>query len=303
MAVYLHSIGAAVGAPAPIAELPQLAADSLLAEYLASSGLERYRRADETPPALALRAIRATLERAGLDPRELEVVVWGSTSFQERAWYTTEPSRVLGECGLWTATPIGTTLSECGNLAAVLRVGAALVKAGHAHVLVVVTDRAAAPELRLVAPSVAILSDGAAACVLSAAPRGFEVLGIRQVTNHRARPAPDDQAVRVLRHNAEGMRRAAQAVLAATGTDPAVISHLVTNNLARPILELFAAQCRVDFERVVRGQVADHGHVFAADGLINLAAAGVVPGETVLVATNGTCNWGAALLRCFGRES
>jgi hypothetical protein len=69
--VYLHSIGSALGAPAPIRELPQLAADPMLAEYLASSGLEHYRRADETPPELAARAIRATLDRAGLDPRQI----------------------------------------------------------------------------------------------------------------------------------------------------------------------------------------------------------------------------------------
>jgi 3-oxoacyl-[acyl-carrier-protein] synthase-3 len=300
--VYLHSIGSALGAPAPIRELPQLAADPMLAEYLASSGLEHYRRADETPPELAARAIRATLDRAGLDPRQIDTVVWGSTSFQDRAWYTTDVSRVLREAGLATATPIGTTLSECGNLAAVLRVATALVAAGHAHVLAVVTDRAAGPAHRLVPPSVAVLSDGAAACIVSAEPRGFEIVAIRQVTNHRARPDAEDQAVRVLRHNAEGMRRAAQAVLAAAGVAPGAITHVIANNLARAVLELFAAQCRVDFARVFRGHVAGHGHVFAADGLINLAAAGAARGETVLLATNGTCNWGAALLGCAGGE-
>jgi 3-oxoacyl-[acyl-carrier-protein] synthase-3 len=286
-----------------IAELPQLAADPLLAEYLASSGLGFYRKTDATPPELAARALRGTLACAELDPRQIDVVVWGSTSFQDRGWYTEDVSAVLEELGLGTATAIGVTLSECGNLAAVLRVAAALVGAGHRHVLAVVTDRCASAELRLVAPSVAVLSDGAAACVVSADPRGYELVAIHQVTNHRARPRPDDQAIRVLRHNAEGMRRAAYGALQAARVAASDVAHLITSNLARSIVELFAAQCGVGLERVFSQHVASHGHVFAADGLINLAALPAEPAQHILLATNGTCNWGAAVLRrCGGRS-
>ena len=297
MTPFIHSFASALGEPASICGLPQLVDDPLLAEYLTSSGLAHYLQSAASPPELAAHALRATLELAELDPRQIDVVVWGSTSFQNRAWYCADVSRALGDVGLWTATPIGVTLSECGNLIAVLRVAAGLVAAGHANVLVVVTDCAASPEQRLVPPSVAVLSDGAAACVVSADPRGFEIRAIRQVTNHRARQTVDDQAVRVMRHNAEGMRRATNAVLAATGVDPAAIKCVVTNNLARPVLEMFAAQARVDYARVFRDHVADYGHVFASDGLINLAAIPSAQDDCILLATNGTCNWGAALLR------
>jgi hypothetical protein len=77
-------------------------------------------------------------------------------------------------------------------------------------------------------------------------------------------------------------------------------ARMITNNLSRTVVELFASQCRVPLDRVFRDRAIGDGHVFAADGLINLAAAGAALDDVLLIATNGTCNRGAAVVRALG---
>jgi 3-oxoacyl-[acyl-carrier-protein] synthase III len=72
---------------------------------------------------------------------------------------------------------------------------------------------------------------------------------------------------------------------------------MIANNLAKSILEMFAGQAGIPFRRVYTDNVASYGHVYAADGLMNLDDCAVEKGDAVLVATNGTCNWGAMVLR------
>lgn len=295
---YLHAIGSALGEPRPIAGIEPIARSPDLLDFLHVNGLRDYRQSDLDPPALAREAMRVAIERSGLDPRQIGAVVWSTTSFQQRGWYTDDVSRILGELGLWTAVPVGVTLSECGNLSAALQVAAGLVAAGHRHVLLVVADRCPGPDQRLVAPSLAVLSDGAAACILSAEPGdGYELLAVAQCANHRARSAQGGESMLVLRQNAEGMRRALTAALRQAQTEPAAVAAMIANNLVRTMLEMFATQAGIPFARVYTDHLASHGHVYAADGLLNLAECGVEKGDTVLLATNGTCNWGAMVLR------
>jgi 3-oxoacyl-[acyl-carrier-protein] synthase III len=295
--VYLHSIGSALGDARPISSIAPIAGDSDLLDFLHANGLRDYRHADRDPPELAAEAMRETLRLSGLDPRQIGAVVWSSTSFQQRSWYTDDVSRQLGALGLWTAIPVGVTLSECGNLAAALQVATGLVADGHRHVLVVVADRCPSPDQRLVAPSLAVLSDGAASCIVSAEPGGFEFLAAAQYANHRARPGETAQSMLVIRQNAEGMRRAVAAALGKTSIAPDDVGTMLTNNLAISILELFATQAGIPFERMFTGNISSHGHVYAADVLLNLAGCSAKKGSSVLLATNGTCNWAAIVLR------
>jgi 3-oxoacyl-[acyl-carrier-protein] synthase-3 len=295
---YLHSIGSALGEARPIAGIEPIADNPDLLDFLRLNGLRDYRHSDRDPPLLATEAMRESIERSGLDPRQIGAIVWSSTSFQQRSWYTDDVSRQLGELGLWTAVPIGVTLSECGNLSAALQVAAGLVAGGHRHVLVVVADRCPGPDQRLVPPSLAVLSDGAASCIVSAEPRpGFELLAVAQCANHRVRSGQAGETMVVLRQNAEGMRRALTTALRQAAVEPGAVGAMITNNLAKIMLEMFAAQAGIPFARVYTEHLASHGHVYAADGLLNLAECEVEEGDTVLLATNGTCNWGAMVLR------
>lgn len=299
-AVYLHSFAHHVGAAAPIASIEPIARDETVLEFLLAMGLRDYRRSDQSPWRLAAASARATLERAGMGAGQIGGMVYASTSFQQRSFYVNDLSELVRELELWHVSPLGVTLSECGNFAAALRVASALVRSGEQdQVLLVTADVCPGPEARLIPPTVSVLSDGAASCIVSAERRGFEVLSVRQVSNHRVRFAdPSTESVRVLRYNAEGARRAARAAMVDAGVSPPDLASLVPNNLTRSVLELFAAQCEVPFDRVYTARVAELGHVYACDAIINLDAA--APAGTHLVLSNGTCTWGAAVVRGAG---
>lgn len=82
---------------------------------------------------------------------------------------------------------------------------------------------------------------------------------------------------------------------------PADYDWLVTSNYCTTNVDDFADLAGIDRDRVFRGTVARYGHVFAADGLINLAeltgTGRVAPGERVLVLSTGPFSWGAIGLR------
>ncbi len=304
--IFLHSIAYALGEPEPISTIEPIAHRQIVLEYLLGMGLRDYRRTERSPPQLAVAALRRTIELAGLAPSQLDAVVYVSTAFWKREWYSQDISALLAELGAHQATPIGVTLSECGNLATALRVASGLVASGQFNnLLLVTTDTCPSPELRLVEPSVSVLSDGAASCVVSAEePRGFELLGVQQTSNHKIRLVnPETEAVKILRYIAEGVRRSARGLMGRLSLDPSQVSRLILGNLNRNVQQIFAAQCEVPFERVYTENVATLGHVFASDGLINLkdaTATGVSPGERLLVITNGMANWGAVALEAVG---
>jgi 3-oxoacyl-[acyl-carrier-protein] synthase-3 len=94
-----------------------------------------------------------------------------------------------------------------------------------------------------------------------------------------------------------GVRGALTALYQASGTGPGSYQWLVANNYSTANLGDFADLAGVPRERVFRGTVARHGHVFTADGLINLAALTaaeqVAAGDGVLVLSTGPFSWGA----------
>lgn len=72
---------------------------------------------------------------------------------------------------------------------------------------------------------------------------------------------------------------------------------MVTNNYSSANLEDFADVAGMSADRVFRRNVDRIGHIFAADGLINLAdleaTDELAPGDRVLVLSSGPCSWGA----------
>lgn len=299
--VYLQAAAWELGDERPIQEILPVANDELVLNYLLSKGLCNYRYSTSSPAELALASVRRTLATASISPSDISTVIYASTSFQNRQWYTSEISKMMLEAGLRHATPLGVSLSECGNFASALRVAVRLVQGGDCnHVLLVTTDVCPDPENRLVPPSATILSDGAASCVVTSHPGGFQVLSVRQVSNHRVRLLnPAKESTRLMRLTSHGISAAAEESLKEAQVSQEQITHLILTNQNRAVLEIFASQCGVPMERVYLGLVAKHAHIYASDSLINLASCNTAyPGKDqyFLVVANGSCSWGAAVL-------
>ncbi|ACY13670.1 3-oxoacyl-ACP synthase [Haliangium ochraceum] len=294
----LDAFASCIGAPRPLAELDGVSEE--VRALLLGSGLSSVPHAEESPPHMAREALRRSLEAAGLEAASVGTVVWSSTSFHQRSWYTSDVSHVLAELGLTRANAVGVTLGECGNLGPALRVAEGLVAGGAAPLLLVCTDAVRPDVDRVVPPSATVLGDGAVACVVSPTRGRVSVRAVSQISNHLLRRIdPQTQAVRTLRVTAQGVARAAKAALDQAGLEPARVSRLLLTNQNKAVRLMFAQQCGIPVERIRTPTIADNAHLFAADILAGLpsVSAELDIGDHILAVANGTCTWTGIVFR------
>jgi 3-oxoacyl-[acyl-carrier-protein] synthase-3 len=295
----LGAFAACTGAPTPLGEL---GLDAGAHDALSGGGMESVLVATRTPVEMAVNSLRATLDAAaGVDPGQIATVVWGTTSFTERSWYTDDISHAVTGLGLGQADVVGVTLGECGNIGPALRACRALVAETGRPALLVCTDAARPGASRVVAPNVAILSDGAASCLAGAGgPASVVVESIGQASNHRLRALdPNVDGMRALRITAKGVALAAQRALEAAGRTAAEVGMLLLPNYNASAQALFAQQCGIELGRVRTPTLASHAHLFAADVLtgLPLLAAEATHGDVVLAIAAGTCTWAGVVCR------
>lgn len=292
----------AVGELVPV---EQVAAPAALAERLRAYGFATCSVADRPPSELAADAVADLLLRHGLTGGDIDAVVYGTCSHRGEPAGHQGVRGMLDRLGLAAARLYGVWLGESGNLVGALRLARALLtSAGMRTVLVVVAD--AVPkrpgEYRAMPNAVTINGDGAAACLLSTVRRGpFTVEGIGHCASPAMSAAERGSGLREYLEFMTGVRAALTALHNESGTGPDSYQWLVANNYSASNLSDFADLAGIAHERVFRGTVPRHGHVFTADGLINLAAltdsAKVAPGDRVLVLSTGPFSWGAIGLR------
>jgi len=302
--IFLHGISHVTGAPEDIATIDEIGRDEDTLATLTSLGLASYRRSSEPPAELAYRAVMGTLERARLGADQIDAVVYAPNTFDQQTYFGHDISRFSERAGLLAAIPIGVTLAECGNISSALRVGRGLIASGDcACVLVVTADVCTVPTERLVRPSITVMSDGAASCVLRSAdaPSGLELLGVWQKTNPKARG--NDKAasfIRTAKYTADGVAAVTRAAMDALRLTPHDVRRLITNNYNHSVLRLFATKSGFTLRDCFLDNVGRYGHVYAADNLINLdafAGSDGRPGDTVLALSTGACTWGVAAVR------
>lgn len=295
--IYLSAIAHAIGRLRPISEIERLVRDEARMVVLSHHGLRDYSEAPEGPASLAIESARGTLTEAQLSPGDIDLVLYASTSFERREHYTTGFAQFASALGLGEVTPVGTFLSECANLVSALRLGAGLLRAGDARrILLVCTDTFPDDEARL-RNQFTVNSDGAASCLLTTEARpGFELLGLHQVTDQRAR-SPEDAPTRYMRV-LEGVRRAAAGLREKLGATRH-IDGLVVNNYHRQCVGMIARKCDFVMEQVFTDNIPRHAHLSSADGLINLrdrAAKDDQP-ENLMCLTTGLATWASFAVR------
>jgi len=153
---------------------------------------------------------------------------------------------------------------------------------------------------RVVAPSVAVLSDGAASCLARPGAGLVAVESVAQASNHRLRALnPDVDGIRTLRITAKGVALAAQRALQAAGRSAADVEALLLPNYNGAAQALFAQQCGIELSRVRTPTLAEQAHLFAGDMLtgLPLVAAELDSGAVVLAIAAGTCTWAGAVCR------
>jgi 3-oxoacyl-[acyl-carrier-protein] synthase III len=305
---YLSAIEYEIGEPVPIGTLDTGAdGERERIEFLRREGMAHYRRTDKTPKELALGAALRTLRASSLAAGDIDLILYASSSFHTHDACRRDVQLFCQEIGAGNTPVAGVTGMECANVGLAIRNAAAYLSAGLArNVLVVTTDRCAAAQSRLLAPPVAVMSDGAASCIVSSElAEGFEILGQSSHVDHALRFTDrQEDFTTIVKRTALGVHDTIRALFAKCGVTGSDVSQVVANNVLSSFLQLFASQGRVPPERIYRSSLAANGHVYSADTLINLrdhcesaAASGQALGSApILLMSNAIAAWLAVLL-------
>lgn len=177
-------------------------------------------------------------------------------------------SHLQADFGLDRAAVIGLNQQACTGLLGAVRIAKLLLSAEPEvrRVLCVTADRF--PPGALYEQSYNLISDGAAACLVSGEPQGYLVLACHAITNGAMAAASDDETVgsyftyahRVIRETL------AKARLGASDVDWVVPQN--TNVKASVILSRLLD---VDYGRFYCPSIAEVGHMISGDNLVNLA--------------------------------
>lgn len=213
-------------------------------------------------------------------------------------------SRLQADFGLDRAVVFGLTQQACTGMLGSLRMAAALLASepGWRRVLCVTADRF--PEGALYEQSYSLISDSAAACLVSAGPqissatRALRLISAHQITNGGLHEATGDEAAGTF---FSYMPRLVREAAARAGIGVGDLDWVVPQNANQHIWRVVARVLGIDHERIWQPTLADTGHAISADNIINLeallASGRVRPGDRIMLVIAGYgLNWQSVLL-------
>lgn len=317
---YLHSIGVAVGPAIPLAEAAGADEDAAVVEVLSAEGFRDIPIADSDVCDLARRAMIDTLTRGSIDGADVDAVIVATESFweeghgqaltQQRLEHLRLRDSLLQaitDAGLIRAYPYGAWMSACGNLGTALGLARALVVAGqHQRIMVVAAERQL-PELpRFMRSGAAALGDGAASCLVQAAPApGFFVeAAVSVAAPNLVFVDPRKEFSRIVLETHRAIRRLDRDFAAKAGAPIAKADHIVAGHFHVDALKIIADTLQLAPSRLRRDGRASYAHMDAADNLLTLRqiddADALTAGERIVLLNTGVWSWSAIALRKQG---
>jgi 3-oxoacyl-[acyl-carrier-protein] synthase-3 len=207
-------------------------------------------------------------------------------------------SRLQSDFGLDRAVVVGLGQQACTAMLGSLRLAAALLAAepGWRRVLCVTADRF--PDGARHEQAYNLISDGAAACVVSREPAAFRLVTAHQITNGGLAQAGDDETVGTY---FSYVHRLIEQTLDRAGLAAAELDWVVPQNTHRTAWQILARLAGIDHARVWQPSLPDVGHVISADNIVNLASlvgsGQVRPGQRLLLLMAGFgLNWQSVVL-------
>lgn len=207
-------------------------------------------------------------------------------------------SHLQADFGLDRAAAIGLGQQACTSMLGSMRLARALLRDEPelGRILCVSADRFPAGAEHEQAYN--LISDGAAACVVSLAPRGYRIVACHQLTNGALAQATDDETVGTyFSYTARLLRE----TLAKAGLGPGQIDWVVPQNTHAKAWTILARLLGLDERHVFFRTIGDIGHVISADNVANLMAlereVALPSGTRLLLPMAGFgLNWQAVIL-------
>ena len=176
-------------------------------------------------------------------------------------------SHLQSDFRLDKAIVIGLNQQACTGMLGSLRVAKWLLMSEPEidRALCVTADRF--PEGALYEQSYNLISDGAAACIVSSSIGGFRLLAAHALTNGAMSRASDDETVGSF---FSYTHRVIQETLLRAKLEVRDISWIVPQNTNSKAWQILARLLKFDFERVYFPTIGEVGHVISGDNIINL---------------------------------
>jgi 3-oxoacyl-[acyl-carrier-protein] synthase-3 len=164
------------------------------------------------------------------------------------------------------------------------------------RILCVTADRF--PEGAIYEQAYNLVSDAAAACMVTRERRGFRLVAAHHITNGGLSEATHDERVGTYFSYTNLL---VQETLRRAGRTTSDIDWIVPQNTNQKAWQIMSRLMGVDVSRVWQSSIRDAGHAISADNVISLAAlaqSGLVrPGQQILLLMAGHgLNWQSVLL-------
>jgi 3-oxoacyl-[acyl-carrier-protein] synthase-3 len=208
-------------------------------------------------------------------------------------------SRLQADLGLDRAFVVGIGQQACTSMLGSLRVAHGLIATDPSvsRVLCVSSDRF--PPGATYEQAYSLISDGAAACVVSREPAAYRLVAAHHLTNGAMVEADDDETVGSYFAYTSRLVTELLAKAGCAGIDE--VDWVVPQNTDVKAWQILARLLGVDAAKVRCPSLPDVAHVISGDNIINLAcldAEGVVrPGQRLLLTMAGYgMNWSGVIL-------
>jgi 3-oxoacyl-[acyl-carrier-protein] synthase-3 len=249
----------------------------------AAWGWGKFFRSGRDRGELAVASASRTLAMAECDGGDMDAVILCAAEFPANVdWHARYCREVLEALGLEHAFVIGVTLARCNTLLSAVLLAERLVRSRvYDSVLVITSDRISDEEERF--QQFALFSDGAASCIVTSRPGELGILA----TASALAPAALDTA---RRFGGQLGHTTTDAITRQSGVQPDKVSVVLPPNLFTPIVRMSEGQAGFRPDQLYLRNIAERGHCFSADPLVNLVdrqdANGTRPGEYVLLTSS-----------------
>ena len=299
--VFLDSISCIIGDPFPVDELPECRKSSADMQVLKQEGYENFLTCSASIEEMAIQSLQKTLENSKISPDMIDILIFSSDSAgdQRERECNSIVHNICAKLGLVNAYPLGVNQSTCGNFCSSLRIAAALLQTGDAKHILLVTAEKSENGKRIMDSNAAVLSDGAASCLVSTSEQArYRLLGITQSSCHSLGSETEAGSKVFLALN--GFQKAFEKFIHQQGLDVGSVVQLIPNNYNSTLLSIYSQISQIGMEKIYTDNLSAKAHVYSSDNLINLMdyanSTDLQPGDRIVMLSNGPSNWGLTAL-------
>lgn len=299
--IFIDSIACFTGDSISIDKLPECQHSQQNMEILQKEGYENFLCSSASIEEMAIKSLQKTLEASKILPDEVDILIFSSDSVgdQRERECNSKIHNICEKLGLVNAYPIGINQSTCGNFCSSLRVAASMLQAGEANNILLVTAEKNENGKRIMDNNAAVLSDGAASCLVSTSDQAsYKLLGITQSSCHCM--GDEAEAGSKIFLALSEFQKAFEKFVQQHGLEISELKQLIPNNYNHTLLTLYSQISQVGIEKTYIGNLASNAHVYSSDNLINLMSYSnsthLQLGDQIVMLGNGPSNWGLTAL-------